>query len=98
MLLYLFNPGPPTHSQPTRRQQQRRQIIGAGAYFAALSVILHDETSGDGHPMTPPSAVSDLSRLFACVIRARAELVTLPHGIMGLPIGPVHSQNTRVIS
>ena len=30
-------------------------IIGAGAYFAALSVILHDETSGDGHPMTPPT-------------------------------------------
>ena len=32
-----------------------RLIPGAGAYFAALSVILNDEASEDGHPMTPPT-------------------------------------------
>ena len=83
--------GPPLSPRSTpllssSNRQGGAQIIGAGAYFAALSVILHDETSGDGHPMTPPTGpvVSDLSRLFACVIRARAEMVTLSHGIIGL--------------
>ena len=54
----------------------------SGAREVALILLSYAQTSKKVRLIA--RSPSELSRVFACVIRARAEMVTLSHGIMGL--------------